>query len=101
LPGTDTQLDPRLKTVAGLESLAASITKNGSDLYNPGRGAHAIGNYGSSTNYKVAVVSGDVVLGPGSGYGILLVRGAARVVGNFTWNGLILIVGQGVLTWSA
>jgi len=101
LPGTDTQLDPRLRTVAGLESLAASITKNGSDLYNPvGSGTQAIGNYGSPTNYKVAIVDGNVVLGPGSGYGILLVRGAVRVAGNFTWNGLILIIGQGVWTWS-
>ena len=101
LPGTDTKLDPRLRTVAGLESLAASITKNGTDVYNPvGRGAQAIGNYGSPANYKVAVASGDVALGPGSGYGILLVRGAVRVTGNFSWNGLILIIGQGVMTWS-
>ena len=49
----------------------------------------------------VAVVNGDVVLGPGSGYGILLTRGTVQVVGNFTWNGLILIIGQGILTWNS
>ena len=102
LPGTDTQTDPRLTTVAGLESLAAGITKNATDLYNPpSGGSQVIGDYGSAANYKVAVVNGDVVLGPGSGYGILLTRGAVKVAGNFTWNGLILIIGEGVLTWSS
>ncbi|PYR97342.1 MAG: hypothetical protein DMG16_24960 [Acidobacteria bacterium] len=102
LPGTDTQTDPRLTTVSGLESLVSSLTKNATDLYNPPVGGiQAIGNYGSATNYKVAVVNGDVVLGPGSGYGILLTRGTVKVVGNFTWNGLILIIGQGILTWNS
>ncbi|PYS14813.1 MAG: hypothetical protein DMG15_06695 [Acidobacteria bacterium] len=102
LPGTDTQTDPRLTTVSGLESLVSSLTKNATDLYNPPVGGiQAIGNYGSATNYKVAVVNGDVVLGPGSGYGILLTRGTVQVVGNFTWNGLILIIGQGILTWNS
>jgi len=102
LPGIDIQTDPRLTTVAGLESLVASITKNATDRYNvPPRTAKAIGNYGNPANYGVAVVKGDVDLGPGTGYGILLVRGTLRVVGNFTWNGLILIIGQGALTWNS
>jgi hypothetical protein len=101
LPGTDTRLDPRLTTVAGLESLVASVTRNATDLYNPPSATtQVIGNYGGPTNYKVCVVNGDVDLGPGSGYGILLARGDVRVVGNFAWNGLILIIGQGVLTWN-
>jgi hypothetical protein len=98
LPGTDTRLDPRLTTVAGLESLAASISRNATDNIPY---AAVIGNYGSPANYKVAVVNGDVDLGPGYGYGILLVRGAVRVRDTFTWNGLILIIGQGVLTWDS
>src|SRR5207302_287803 len=51
--------------------------------------------------YYVCLRNGDVVLGPGSGYGILLTRGTVKVVGNFTWNGLILIIGQGILTWNS
>jgi len=102
LPGTDTQTDPRLTTVAGLESLVAGITKNATDVFNPpSGGSQVIGDYGSAATYKVAVVNGDVVLGPGSGYGVLLARGTVKVAGNFTWNGLILIIGQGVLTWSS
>lgn len=100
LPGTDSKLDLRLTTVPGLEGLAASITKHASDVYSPTTQPQSIADYGSSTKYKVAVINGDVALGPGSGYGILLVRGAVRVVGNFTWNGLILIIGQGALSWA-
>ena len=89
-------------TVAGLESLAASITANANDVFNPPNGgAQTITNYGSVASYRVAVVNGDVTLGPGSGYGILLARGVVTIAGNFTWNGLVLIIGKGSLTWSA
>ena len=101
LPGTDSKVDPRLTTVTGLEGLAAGITKYASDVYNPVTQPQSIADYGSATNYRVAVVNGDVNLGSGSGYGILLVHGAVRVVGQFNWNGLILIIGQGALTWSS
>ena len=101
LPGTDIQTDPRLTTVIGLEGLVRSIAKNASDVYNPPNGtSQAITNYGSTTNYRVAVINGDVTLGPGAGYGILLARGMVTVAGSFTWNGLILVIGKGILTWS-
>ena len=97
----DADLDPMLRTAAGLERLAESISANASDIYNPAFGsAEAIRDYGSPGNYRIAVVNGDVELGPGSGYGMLIVRGNATVAGNFTWNGLILILGQGVLHWN-
>ena len=51
--------------------------------------------------YKVAVVNGDANLDSGSGYGMLVVRGNLRMTGNFKWNGLILVIGQGVLHWNA
>lgn len=101
LPGTDIQTDPRLTTVTGLESLAASISKNANDVFSPANGGtQLITNYGSASNYRVAVVNGDVALGPGTGYGILLARGVVTVTGNFTWNGLVLIIGKGVLAWN-
>src|SRR5437762_12703762 len=101
LPGTDTQTDPRLTTVAGLESLVAGITRNATDLYNPpSGGSQVIGDYGSAANYKVAVVNGDVVLGPGSGYGILLTPGAVKVEGILSWQGHTRILGEGVVLGS-
>src|SRR6266571_8703515 len=96
----DDPADPRLKTITGLESLVASITRNAADVYNPASGvAQTIGNYGDPTSYKVAVVNGNVDLGPGTGYGILLACGEVNVTGAFTWNGLILVIGQGVMHW--
>jgi Tfp pilus assembly protein PilX len=91
----DTDSDPRLKSVAGLESLAASITKNATDLYT---GA-TLGSAGGPSDYRVIAVEGNLDLGPGTGYGILLLRGELTVVGDVTWNGLIVVIGQGVILW--
>ena len=94
--------DPRLKTINGLESLVAGITRNAADVYNPPRGARqTIGNHGDPISYKVTVVNGDVDLGPGTGYGILLACGDVNVTGAFAWNGLILVIGQGVMHWDS
>jgi hypothetical protein len=102
LPGTDVQTDPRLTTVSGLESLVASIAKNANDVFTPPHGgAQTITNYGNTADYRVGVINGDVTLGPGTGYGILLVRGTVTVAGSFTWNGLLLIIGKGLLVWNA
>jgi len=32
-----------------------------------------------------------------TGYGLLLVRGELHIVGDVTWNGLIVVLGQGVM----
>src|SRR5437762_2322789 len=74
LPGVDIQTDSRLTTVAGLEGLVAGITANANNVFNPPTGGtQPITTLGSAANYRVAVVNGDVTLGPGTGYGILLV----------------------------
>jgi len=89
----DNPSDPRLYSPAGLQGLASSITRNASDVFSTA----PIGNYGGPANYRVAVVNGNVDLGPGTGYGILLTRGNINVRGNFVWNGLILVLGPGTL----
>jgi hypothetical protein len=88
--------DSRLQTAAGLQSLAASITRNATDRYS----TTSIGNYGSVSNYKVAVVSGNANLGPGTGFGILLCVGDLNITGNFTWNGLVLVIPPGTIHWN-
>ena len=93
----ETDSDVRLTSAQGLERLAAGITGNAADVYADGQ---AISDYGSATNYKVAVVNGDVDLGPGTGYGVLLVRGDLNVRGDFTWNGLVLLIGPGMIQWN-
>jgi hypothetical protein len=80
-----------------LENLASSITRNATDIY----AGSAMSASGGPGDYRVVVVDGNLDLGPGTGYGLLLVRGEVHIVGNLTWNGLILVIGQGVLRWSS
>jgi hypothetical protein len=97
----DSELNIKLKTPAGMEQIVSSLAASATDTYNPAYGAStALGNVGSSTNYRVVVVNGDCTFGPGTGYGILLVRGNLTMTGNFAWHGLILIIGQGSFTWN-
>lgn len=93
--------DPALQTAAGLEDLVTRIAANATDVYNPQPGIpQVISNYGSANNYRIAVVNGEVHLGGGTGYGILLARAGVTATGNFTWNGLILVIGQGTFDWN-
>src|SRR5262245_10933588 len=91
----DTESDPRLKSVAGLENLTAGVARNATDLYT----SATLGSIGGPNDYRVIVVEGNLDLGPGTGYGILLLRGELTIVGDITWNGLIMVIGQGVLRW--
>jgi hypothetical protein len=98
----DDDLEPRLRTVAGLETLAAYIAAHATDIFKPAPGvAQPIGILGGPADYRIAVVNGDVRLGPGAGYGLLLARGNVTLFGNFTWSGLILVIGQGALRWNS
>lgn len=97
----ESDMAPMLKTVAGLESLAARIAAYAADIYSPAFGeSQTINSSGTANNYKVTAVDGDVNLDFGVSYGILVARGNVTVTGNFTWNGLILIIGQGVMHWN-
>jgi hypothetical protein len=92
----ETEADPRLQTVNGLEGLVDSISRNATDVYT----AATMSGFGSPSDYRVVIVDGNLELGPGAGYGLLLVRGELTVAGEITWNGLILVIGQGVLRWN-
>jgi len=68
---------------------------------NPGwTGSSLVGNIGSGQDYRVVAINGDCELSFGTGYGLLLVRGHLKLSGNFHWNGLILVIGQGEIEWS-
>jgi hypothetical protein len=88
--------DPRLRTIDGLEGLVTSIRRNATVVST----TSTIGNVGNPNSYQVTFADGDVDIGPGTGYGLLLVRGTATVVDDFTWHGLLLIIGQGVMRFS-
>src|SRR5438445_166110 len=53
-------------------------------------------NLGSATSPVVNVVNGDLTIS-GSGAGILLVTGVLTLNGNFSWDGLILAIGEGAI----
>jgi Tfp pilus assembly protein PilX len=93
----ETPADPRLQTVTGLEGLVATIVHNADTVYTES----VLNNIGSPVDYRVVSANGNLELGPGTGYGVLLVQGELTLTGSITWNGLILVIGQGVVRWSA
>jgi hypothetical protein len=98
----EAEMVPNIKTISGLEDLIARITSVTSSVYHPSFGeVHTVENVGSATDYKLVVINGDANLASGSGYGMLVVRGVLNVTGNFAWHGVILVLGQGVMKWSA
>jgi hypothetical protein len=93
---TEALMDPRLKRVVSLENIVQTIAANATEVYRPGYGVSAaLGNIGGPADYRVVAVEGNCRLGPGTGYGILLVRGDLELTGTFNWNGLVLVIGQG------
>jgi hypothetical protein len=91
-------MDPRLESTEALEGIVRGIARNATDVFRPGWDeAMPLASVGSPADYRVVVVDGDCEFGNGAGYGILLVRGNLTVHGSFTWNGLVLVIGQGVV----
>jgi hypothetical protein len=50
---------------------------------------------------RVAVVMGDATLGPGTGFGVLLVSGRLRITDGMSWTGVIAAIGQGIVAYDA
>jgi hypothetical protein len=88
-------LGETMGTPAGLEAVIGAI-------YNtPGAQHYTSANVGTfdpddTTNTSITYVDGDLTLGGvGTGRGILVVTGTLNMSGNFTWYGLIFVVGDG------
>lgn len=91
-------IDPRLKTPAGAERFVEGILLNATDRFGAAWDEKIVlGSVGSPVDYRIVVVDGDCEFGGAAGYGLLLVRGDLTVRGNFTWNGLVLVIGQGTM----
>jgi hypothetical protein len=91
-------LDPRLATTVGLERIVEGIMKNATDVFRPRFGEAAMpGSIGSADDYRVVVVDGDCEFVNATGRGVLLVRGELTLRGAFAWQGIVLVVGQGVV----
>ncbi len=57
-------------------------------------------NLGTAANPTISVVNGNFSMGPSTGYGILVVTGTLTFSGNYAWNGLILVIGNGASVMS-
>lgn len=88
-------------TVDKLESLLAMLGEAADQTYNPAPGTAATPGYlGADSDPKITFVNGNCTLGAGSarnGNGILVVTGDFNTDGQFSFNGIIIVVGQG--TW--
>jgi len=55
---------------------------------------------GTNSNPQITYVDGDFNYGNSSGAGVLVVTGTLSFNGNASFNGLVLVIGQGVVTES-
>ena len=87
-----------LKTPAEAERVVEGILVNATEVFTPEWDAAVpLGSVGSPSDYPVVVVQGNCEIGGSAGFGMLLVRGDLTIRDNFSWNGLILVIGQGTV----
>jgi hypothetical protein len=79
-------------TAADLNSFVSAVTSVATNGYGSNPGSI---NLGTAANPAINVVNGDFSMGPSTGYGILVVTGTLTFSGNYSWNGLILVIGTG------
>jgi hypothetical protein len=87
-----------MQSVSSLQALMNTVQANETQPAIPNNGS--ISNYGTLASPQIIYASGDLDVGPITGYGILAVAGNLTVHGNMNWNGIILVIGKGNLTTS-
>lgn len=98
-PSGSNQLSGAWSTPSALNNMAAALA-NGADVtYTCGIGTpcNGTGPYGTDAAPQITYVNGDFNFGSNSGSGVLIVTGALNITGNSSFNGLILVIGQGVI----
>jgi hypothetical protein len=98
-----TLLPANFQTVAGLDDFVQTLTQN-ADVVLPGGltqsdSSNHMPAWMSASNPATVVVSGDITFNGwhGSGYGILLVTGVFTYDPDATWNGIVLVIGKGIM----
>jgi hypothetical protein len=82
-------------TGADLNSFVSAVSSVATNVYGSTPGSI---NVGTAGNPAIKVVNGDFSRGPSTG--ILVVTGTLSFHGNYSWNGLILVIGTGAMTMS-
>jgi len=91
---------PTWQTFSGLSSLVAMLIQYNDALVNkPNATQNDLPGNMTPTNPMTVVVNGNLDLTgwSGTGYGILLVTGTLTYDPNSSWNGIVLVIGQGHL----
>jgi hypothetical protein len=90
-------LSPNLQTVAGLNALVQTIQQNADVVVNGNATQSNMPAAMSATNPMTIVINGDLTLSSwhGTGYGLLLVTGKFTYDPDASWDGIILVIGQG------
>jgi hypothetical protein len=92
----NSQLGP-FSTVDGLTKVVNTITAAAGANVFPNASSSTPTNMGTNAAPVINVVQGPLSLG-GSGAGILLVEGDLTLLGGFSYNGIILVIGTGTVT---
>jgi hypothetical protein len=89
-----------LQNVSGLSSLVQNITQNADVVVNGPATQSDLPAAMSRTNPMTVVVNGDLTLNGwhNTGYGILLVTGTFTYDPDASWDGIVLVIGQGVIS---
>jgi len=95
-------LPPTLQTPSQLDGLVQTITQNADDVITGPATRSNMPTTMSPTNPMTVVVNGDLDLTAwhSTGYGLLLVTGNLNYDPDASWNGIVLVVGQGTFTAS-
>lgn len=100
--GGSTTFSGEWSSPAQLDNMVAALANVADTTYSCGIGAPCSpsGSVGTPANPQITYVNGDFNYGNGSGAGILIVTGNLSFTGNATFNGLILVIGQGTMSES-
>lgn len=92
-------LPANMQTVAGLNALVQTITQNADVVVNGNATQSNMPAGMSASNPMTIVVNGDLTFNGwhSTGYGLLLVTGTFTFDPDATWNGIVLVIGQGKL----
>ncbi|MFY9559168.1 MAG: hypothetical protein WAQ52_02945 [Terriglobales bacterium] len=99
-PGGTNQLSGSWSSPSQLNTFVSDLANAADVSYSCGIGAPCSGSgpYGTNAAPQITYVNGDFNFGANSGSGVLVVTGTLNITGQSSFNGLILVIGQGVMT---